>query len=48
MDQHFLNSELAENLPVLLGLCGLWNSTILDLPVILLVFSFFFNPQTVQ
>jgi len=33
MDQHFLNTEVSQNLPVLLGLCGLWNSTILDLPV---------------
>ncbi|WP_296402535.1 glucose-6-phosphate isomerase [Psychrobacter sp.] len=31
MDQHFLNTEFEHNLPVLLGLIGVWNSTFLDI-----------------
>lgn len=29
IDQHFLNAPFAQNLPVLLGLFGIWNSSIL-------------------
>lgn len=31
MDQHFLHAEFDQNLPVLLGLIGVWNSTFLDI-----------------
>lgn len=33
MDVHFQNAPMNQNLPVALGLCGIWNSTFLDLPV---------------
>jgi len=32
MDQHFLNAPLAENMPVLLGLIGIWHNNICDYP----------------
>lgn len=31
MDQHFANADFAHNLPVLLGLIGVWNSTFLGI-----------------
>lgn len=31
MDQHFRSTPLADNLPVLLGLIGVWNATFLDI-----------------
>ena len=31
MDQHFRQTPLADNLPVLLGLIGVWNATFLDI-----------------
>lgn len=31
MDQHFLQADFEQNLPVLLGLIGVWNSTFLDI-----------------
>lgn len=31
MDQHFLHADFDQNLPVLLGLIGVWNSTFLDI-----------------
>lgn len=31
MDQHFRNTALEDNLPVLLGLIGVWNATFLDI-----------------
>jgi glucose-6-phosphate isomerase len=31
MDQHFFSTPLADNLPVLLGLIGVWNATFLDI-----------------
>jgi glucose-6-phosphate isomerase len=31
MDQHFRDTPLADNLPVLLGLVGVWNATFLDI-----------------
>lgn len=31
MDQHFRETPLADNLPVLLGLIGVWNATFLDI-----------------
>lgn len=33
MDQHFLSAPFAQNLPVLLGLIGVWNSSFLKRPV---------------
>ena len=32
MDQHFYETELESNLPVILGLLGLWNRSFLDIP----------------
>eukprot|EP01029_Cantina_marsupialis_P031882 TRINITY_DN932_c0_g1_i2.p2 TRINITY_DN932_c0_g1~~TRINITY_DN932_c0_g1_i2.p2 ORF type:complete len:389 (+),score=109.25 TRINITY_DN932_c0_g1_i2:1750-2916(+) len=32
MDKHFFEAEFSENLPVLLGLIGVWNSTFLGYP----------------
>jgi glucose-6-phosphate isomerase len=34
MDQHFTSAPFAENLPVLLGLLGVWNRDILHLPTV--------------
>ena len=34
MDEHFTNAPFAENLPVLLGLLGVWNRDILGLPTV--------------
>ena len=31
MDQHFLNTNFEENIPVLLGLVGLWNRSLLEI-----------------
>merc|ERR1719361_778164 len=33
MDQHFLSASVEENLPITLALCGLWNSSFLNLGV---------------
>jgi glucose-6-phosphate isomerase len=33
MDKHFMEAPMERNLPVLMGLMGVWNSTFLDLPV---------------
>jgi glucose-6-phosphate isomerase len=32
MDQHFLTAELKDNLPILMGLIGVWNSSFLHYP----------------
>lgn len=37
MDEHFVSVPLADNLPVLLGLIGWWNATILQTPTIAVV-----------
>ena len=31
MDQHFLNADLKDNLPVIMALIGVWNRNFLDL-----------------
>ena len=32
MDKHFIDAPMAENLPIMLGLVGMWNCHFLDLP----------------
>ena len=34
MDRHFQSAELADNLPVLMGLIGVWNRNFLKLPAL--------------
>ena len=30
MDQHFLNAPMKDNIPIIMGLLGVWNSSFMD------------------
>lgn len=34
MDEHFVNSPLDQNIPVVMALCGLWNRSLLDISTV--------------